>query len=152
MSPRAAHRLIWDRFFKWKYGLGGNIPLDLALEHLNRFLKIVVRNIGHNATKRSTLDRYCKVLPVNKHIIDNWDRTAFFIQRSRKHVKQSIQNDLRKIVAELVAQKAFQETPDRRYRHFSRISNSLLEGFDVHSMFMWVNEHKKKIYLEKTAR
>ena len=57
LSPRAAHRLIWDRFFKSKYGLGGNIPLDLALEHLNRFLKIVVRNIGHNATKRSALDR-----------------------------------------------------------------------------------------------
>ena len=119
--------------------LGGDIPLDLPLEHLNRFLKIVLRNIGRNATKRSALDRYCKALPVNKHIIDNWDRTAFFIHCSGKHVKQSIQNDLRKVVAELVAQKAFQKTPDHRHRHFTRISNSLLEGFDVHSMFMWVN-------------
>ena len=33
LSPRDAHRLIWNRFIKAKHGLGGNIPLDLALEH-----------------------------------------------------------------------------------------------------------------------
>jgi hypothetical protein len=35
LSPKDAHRLIWNRSFKAKYDLGGNIPLDLALEHYN---------------------------------------------------------------------------------------------------------------------
>ena len=35
LSPRDAHRLIWNRSVKVKHGMGGNIPLDLALEHYN---------------------------------------------------------------------------------------------------------------------
>ena len=39
LSPRNAYRLIWNRSVKAKHGMGGNIPLDLALEHYNRVLK-----------------------------------------------------------------------------------------------------------------
>ena len=39
LSPRDANRLIWNRFHKGKYGMGGNIPLDLALEHYNNTIK-----------------------------------------------------------------------------------------------------------------
>ena len=49
LSPRDAHRLIWNRFIKAKPGLGGNIPLDLALEHYNRVLKEVIKKMGPNA-------------------------------------------------------------------------------------------------------
>ena len=35
LPERAAHDLIWNRFNKSKLGQGGNIPLDLALEHYN---------------------------------------------------------------------------------------------------------------------
>ena len=35
LSERGAYRLIWNRFTKRSNSLGGNIPLDLALEHLN---------------------------------------------------------------------------------------------------------------------
>ena len=38
LSPRDAHRLIWNRSVKAKSEMGGNIPLDLALEHFNRVL------------------------------------------------------------------------------------------------------------------
>ena len=31
LSPRDAHRLIWNRSVKAKHGMDGNIPLDLAL-------------------------------------------------------------------------------------------------------------------------
>lgn len=46
LSPRDAHRLIWNRSVKAKSGLGGNIPLDLALEHYNRVLKQVIKKWG----------------------------------------------------------------------------------------------------------
>ena len=36
LSPKAAHHIVWNRFAKRKHSLGGNIPLDLALEFLNR--------------------------------------------------------------------------------------------------------------------
>ena len=46
LSPRDAHRLIWNRSVKAKHGMGGNIPLDLALEHYNRVLKEVIKKMG----------------------------------------------------------------------------------------------------------
>ena len=42
LSPQSAHRLTWNRFYKLKPGPDGNTPLDLALEHFNRLIKIVI--------------------------------------------------------------------------------------------------------------
>ena len=50
LLPKDAHRLIWNRSVKAKHGLGGNIPLDLALEHYNRVLKEVIKKMGPNAS------------------------------------------------------------------------------------------------------
>ena len=152
LSPSAAYRLIWNRFYKSKYGTGGNIPLDLSNEHFNRILKTIARNVVHNAANPNVLARYCKALPVTKETLDNWDRKALFIKRSGKHFKQADEKDLRKIVAELMKQKAFKKNNGRSYKHFSQVAPSLLEGFDLHKMFTWINDHKKKIHFETTAR
>ena len=48
LSPRDAHRLIWNRSVKAKFVSGGNIPLDLALKHYNRVLKEVIKKMGPN--------------------------------------------------------------------------------------------------------
>jgi hypothetical protein len=55
LSPRDAHRLIWNRSVKARHGLGGNIPLDLALEHYNRVSKEVIKKMGPNASNDSTI-------------------------------------------------------------------------------------------------
>lgn len=52
LSPQAAHRLVWNRFLKSKSGAGGNIPLDLALEHFYRIVKILMKNLGANGLKK----------------------------------------------------------------------------------------------------
>ena len=49
LSPRDAHRLIWNRSVKAKGGMGRNIPLDLTLEHFNPVLKQLIKNMGPNA-------------------------------------------------------------------------------------------------------
>ena len=55
LSPRDAHRLVWNRSVKAKNGVGGNIPLDLALEHYNRVLKQIIKNMGPNASNERLL-------------------------------------------------------------------------------------------------
>ena len=108
LSPRAAHRLIWNRFFKSRPGAGRNIPLDLALEHLNRIIKIVIRNPGSKGLNRAAVDRYCKSLATNKQLLDNFDTMYSISRRSGNHVQRSAEGDLRKIVNELIQHKAFQ--------------------------------------------
>ena len=73
LSPRDAHRLVWNRTTSSKSGNGNNIPLDLALEFMNRILKKVVLKLGPNATNHKCMDRYCKGIDVSKAILEKFD-------------------------------------------------------------------------------
>ena len=115
LSERHAHRLIWNRFAKNGSGLGGNIPLDLALEHLNLVLKSCLRTLGPNATNHNAVDRYCKALVTSKKLIDQWDRTCAYIRQSGKHVSREITNDMQKIVKELMEKRALRPTEGLHY-------------------------------------
>lgn len=107
LSPKAAHQLTWNRFSKTKNGPGGNIPLDLALEHHNRLIKTVMRNLGPNASSSKALDRYCKALEVNKNALENFDHMVSFKTRSGEHRRRVEKTDLKKIVSELIKTKHF---------------------------------------------
>ena len=101
LSPKAAHQLTWNCFNKTKNGPGGNIPLDLALEHHNSLIKTVMRNLGPNASSSKALDRYCKALEVNKNALENFDHMVNFKTRSGEHRRRVEKTDLRKILSEL---------------------------------------------------
>ena len=59
---------------------------------------------------------------------------------------------MEKIVGELMSQRAFRWTPDRKYQHFNYINSTLLEDFDLQDMFRWIDKHKKNIELSRRAR
>eukprot|EP00795_Rhopilema_esculentum_P007329 gene7329-13060_t len=152
LSERAAFRMVWNRFSKTKHGWGGNIPLDLALEHLNRLLKNVLRMLGPNATNQKAVDRYCKALMTRKSLIDLWDKSSSFIKQSGKHTMSCADGDLRKIVKELIECHALRKIPKRRYQYFKRVKSSLIANLDMTSLFAWIEKHKKFIKERKAAR
>jgi hypothetical protein len=152
LSPQAAHRLIWNRFYKLKPGRRGNIPLDLALEHFNRLIKILIRNLGPNGLNSHAIDRYCKALSVTSEMLENFDNMCMVIRRSGIHSSRFANRDLRNVVKELVQQKAFQSSHGRSYGHFSGMKDSLLADHDVNAFFKWLNMHKKIVHLNRRAR
>jgi hypothetical protein len=152
LSPRDAHRLVWNRSVKAKYGAAANIPLDLALEHYNRVLKEVIKKMGPNASNEKAVNRFCKAIPTNKQLMDNFDYTCKVLRRSGKHVKTVASNDFNKIVKELMKSDAFTQNTQRKLMKFHNCGPSVLTNFDLHSMFKWINEHRSSIYLHKTAR
>ena len=152
LSPRDAHRLIWNRSVKNKLGPGGNIPLDLALEHYIRLLKLIFRKLGANATNKNIVDRYSKALAFNKQLMDNFDNTSAVIRRSGKHVKKAAKCDLEKTVSELATQQAFTYVRGRKYGHFRDTKDTLLFDFCLRTLYGWINDHKKQIHLQKTAQ
>ena len=98
------------------------------------------------------IDRYCRAIDVTKVVLNNFDQEISLVKRSGKHVKASALADLHKVVSELVTQKAFTWTPERKYQHYRDFQSSLLEGMDMHELFKWINLHKKNIILAKKAR
>ena len=152
LSPRASHRLIWNRFYKTKSCPGGNIPLDLALEHFNRLIKILIRNLGPNGLNKRAIDRYCDALAVNKSILDNFDTLCGVTRRSGKHYCRSVAADLQEIVKELLDQNALVFQEKRDLSHFQGFQDSLLSNSDLRSLFKWITTHKKNVHLKKCAR
>ena len=100
LSPRDAHRLIWNRSVKAKHGMGGNIPLDLALEHYNRVLKEVIKNMGPNPSNKTAISRFCKSISINKQLMDNFDLDCKVLKQSGLHIQKKCLGDLNKIVNE----------------------------------------------------
>ena len=52
LRPNSAHRLIWGRFVNTSGQKGRNISLDLHLEHLNGFLKDLLKNLRSNMNEK----------------------------------------------------------------------------------------------------
>lgn len=152
LSPRDAHRLIWNRSVKSKDGMSGNIPLDLALEHYNRVLKQVIKHMGPNASNEKAVNRFSKAIGVTKQLMDNFDLDCQVLKRAGDHVAKAATGDLKKIVEELVKFDVFTRHANREYKKFCNIEPSLLSNFNMNSMFKWINEHKRTINLHKTAR
>jgi len=90
LSEQEAHRLIWNRSSKLKNGLGGNIPIDLTLEHCIRIIKLIRRKLGPNAQNKKIMDRYCKALEFNKELMHNFDNTNLIIRKSGIHIQKCI--------------------------------------------------------------
>ncbi|XP_028410550.1 uncharacterized protein LOC114533248 [Dendronephthya gigantea] len=151
LSQQAAHRLIWNRSVKNKDGPGGNIPLDLQLEFFNRIMKAAVKNLGPNASK-SSLNRISHSMGVTNVLMRQFEHELSVYRRSGKHITTSSNNDLRKVVKELLSERAFHVTPGRKYHHFKNMKQSLLHGLDLQKLFSWINEHKKNLVLHRRAR
>lgn len=152
LSPAEAHSIIWNRFHKRKESFGGNIPLDLMLEHYNNVMKSVIRLLGPNNTNHRAVDRYAKALTINKQLLDNFDLSCKTIVRSGKHTIASAEKDLHKIIKELVKTNALQHTKNRQYKSLNCTQTSLIEDLDVHNMYTWIESHKMNLSMKRGKR
>jgi hypothetical protein len=51
---------------KAKNGMGGNIQIDLALEHYNSVLKQIIKNMDPNASNKKAVSRFAKAIGVTQ--------------------------------------------------------------------------------------
>ncbi|XP_028390741.1 uncharacterized protein LOC114515642 [Dendronephthya gigantea] len=152
LPARESYRLIWNRSVKKKSGLGGNIPIDLAMEHYIRIVKLLKRKLGPNQTNENTLQRYMKALGFTKNLLEDFDDYTGIIQRSGRHYKRSDSNDKAKIVEELMNSKALVPQPKRKYAVYKNIKPSMLADFNFHHFYDWINQHKDDTVKKRKAR
>ena len=151
LSPKASHQIIWNRFSKRNQSRGGNIPLDLALEFLNKVFKGAVKKLGPNANQRS-INRICRAMGVTRKLTEKFERSMALYKRSGKHVNRSQNGDLKKLVNELLFQNALIKTLGRSYSYYSGIKPSFLSGFNMQKFYGWITDHKKYMMMHRKAR
>ena len=89
LSARESYRVIWNRSVKKKSGFGGNIPIDLCMEHYIRSVKLLMRKLGPNQTNRNILQRYMKALGFTKTLLEDFDEGTEILRRSGRHTKSA---------------------------------------------------------------
>ena len=151
LSPRDAHRYIWNRSVNNHGILGKNIPLDLEVEHSNHYLKQAVKNLGPNVSPAS-ISRICKSEKCARTIINTLQESVKKCFKSGKHTNKNTDEDLKTIVEKLVENHVFEKQNDRTYQSFNNFDRNPLLGLDMSMVFKWINEHKENIKRNIKAR
>ena len=60
--------------------------------------------------------------------------------------------DVEKLVKKLMENNAMQKRNGRKLKCYSDISPSLISDVDLQGLFKWINDHKKLVSEQKTAR
>lgn len=151
LSPRDAHRYVWNRSVNNNGMVGKNIPLDLEVEHSNKFLKQAIKNLGPNVTP-SAVSRICEAEKSTRMILRNLQESICHNGKSGKHTARSADKDLKVIVDKLVENHVFTKQDGRCYKSLCGFVRNPLSQLDMSLIFKWINEHKKNVKLNIKAR
>ena len=98
----------WNRFVNTKGKAGGNIPIDLFMEHCNRPLKLDDSTFRGEFTEK-TLQRLSRCTNVTEAIVHQFDNETKTHKPSGKHTKVDTTDDILTLIKALHGKKVFQE-------------------------------------------
>ena len=121
LPPRLAQQLAWSRFINTHGTQGGNIPMDLHMEHLNRTCKTAVAHLGANLSPKAIV-RIGKCIGPLTNLCSSFDLSTGVTCRSGAHSDADSNADIAKIVSELIEKSAvFKCCPGRKHNSFQKV-------------------------------
>ena len=91
---------VWDRFVNTQGRPGCNVPADLHMEHLNKWFKAVLRNLGANIQPHAIV-RLSKAIGVVHSILSTFENELGRKKDSAKHTTPSAVKDIGRVVSVL---------------------------------------------------
>lgn len=147
LPPRYAAQMLWGRFINVHGKTGSNISADLHMEHLNRLCKDAISHLGANKTP-SAISKAGKALGPLSEIITNFDAITGTVV-TKAHTRRSEEEDLSKLVTELVQNGNFQMQPGRSHENFKSIkSNQLISCINESKFKDWMVQQLRIILKE----
>ena len=100
-----AFELIHNRFCNVSGKAGGNIPLDLRMEHLNKLLKTALKQLGSNISEDAA-QRIAKALPGLERLISNVDSDCNVTGKRGYHNAKHLKETVLQITQDLLSEEA----------------------------------------------
>ena len=148
MEPTAAFNLIWERFINIHGMRGYNISMDLHMEHLNSFLKELLRDLRGNL-KKENADRISKALNNLRTIVKNFEiENNINKQRSSKN-KAKTNADVRNLTTKFLENNIFGEdcNDQKSYESFPSFNEQTLSRLKIDKLMSWAKEKKSEYQL-----
>ena len=125
-SERKRMQLTWSRFVNTHGTIGHNVPCDLHMEHLNRRIKAVLRNLGSNITPVS-ITRAGKSLETVHHVCETFEQETSGKTITDYHPYREFGKDLNKVLKTLEEVEVFVPQGNRWHPTFPQLKHALLE-------------------------
>ena len=138
LSPRKAAELKWCRTVNTHGRVGKNIPVDLHMEHLNRKLKCMLRQLGSNIIPES-IQRASRALGAIESVCSNFEEVSEILPESNHHSKPSYENDFVKLQEQLENEQVFSNKGNHQHHGFKK-HKPLMSSLNWKKYSNWVKE------------
>uniref|UniRef100_A0A1X7VUI6 DUF6589 domain-containing protein n=1 Tax=Amphimedon queenslandica TaxID=400682 RepID=A0A1X7VUI6_AMPQE len=132
-SERKAQQLAYSRFINTHGRIGCNISCDLHLEHLNRRLKAILRNLQSNMQTK-IICRAARSVGFVQEICSQFENETSNKTISDKHPVPSIAKDVSLIVDTLEDSPGILVNTPNRSESLFKINKTILEDFDIENL------------------
>lgn len=144
MVPQEAFKIIWGRFVNTKGFKGRNISNDLHLEHMNNFLKDLLKSLHHNLS-HSNAERISKALRNTKVIVDNFETSVGIDRSHSSRNSPNMESDVKKLAEEYVKAEVFVEKEGiREYESFPKFNKNICKRKDPSLLLKWAVEKRRE--------
>ncbi|CAB3979299.1 PREDICTED: uncharacterized protein LOC107327384 [Paramuricea clavata] len=127
------------KFINFKGTPGGNIPLDLHMEHMNMMVKRLAKGMGANVTEKSLQQAERSILALNK-VRECIADDCFKKTQSGWHSQKNPEEGVKIIAHDLLMGEVFHKKEKRQgYHSFSKFKSNLLD-VDYRDYFKWIRE------------
>lgn len=138
MSEKDAHCLKWNRFFNKHGTKGGNIPLDLRMEQLNKIVKTMWRALGANLNEQSA-ERLANTVEPLELILDALDKDCNLEQTNGFRSPGKPETAAQQVTNDLMQIKAFRLQVGRDgHPSFEKFPSNLLKKLDYRDLHSWM--------------
>jgi len=127
-SERQKHQMLWSRCINTRGYKGTNIPADLHMEHLNRRLKIMMRNLGANI-KPSSIEKAGRCIGVVQNVCHVFEEETSSKHSSDKHPIPKFKKDFQTILQLLDEEQVFITLCKRKHASFD-VKRPLMKRFN----------------------
>ena len=142
-SPNLAHQVKWHRFVNTKGGLGHNIPCDLYNEHVNRWIKLIIQNMGPNLTE-CALQRAVRCVAPLQELCEKFDKESNVPVTTTAHSTKSSEKDLKVVVSIVLKKKLLRHEGKRAHHSFQKTPLNPLHKWDKEKTIAWIRTKKKE--------
>jgi len=122
---------------------GFNISMDLHMEHLNNFLKELLRDLRSNLNQANA-DRVAKSMNNLKMIVQNFEKENGINQQRSSRNKAKVSEDVRNLCTKFMEQNIFSEEDHikKSYESFPKFNDQTLAKLKIDKLLKWAKEKK----------
>ena len=139
LTEKLAFEALQNRCFNNFGKAGGNVPLDLRMEHLKKLLKIALEQLTSNITDASA-QRVAKSLSTLEKVLSMIDSDCNLGPRSGYHSSKNLEETVVTITKVLHDINEFEIQPVRSYNTFKGFKRNLLHKLDYREFHSWASK------------